>query len=160
MKLGEGEQILKVFHHHPTPFVFDILKVIVGTFPFFLMLFLFQSAVSSKTYILLHLMVFLLFSLVIIYVSLIYWLDKLVITNQRVIYVNWKYLTVRDESEALLKDIQDIQTKEKGLLSVFWILDYGFVHIATASSAVTVEFLDAPDPEGLRKYIYHVRQSQ
>lgn len=158
MKLGEGEQILKVFHHHPTPFVFQVLKVIVGTFPFFLMLFLFASVLSSKWNILLHLIVFMLFSIVIVYVALIYWLDKLVITNKRVVYVNWRYLTVRDESEALLKDIQDIQTKEKGILAAFWFFDYGFLKIATASSAVTVEFFDAPDPEGLRKYIYHVRQ--
>ncbi len=127
MQLREGEQIVKIVHHHPTPFVLDVLKVILGSFPFFLMLFLFNPVLSTKWSVLLHLMVFLLFTLVLIYVSLIYWLDKLIITSQRIIHIDWKYLTVRDESEAFLRDIQDIQTEEKGILSTFWIFDYGLL---------------------------------
>ncbi len=158
MDLREGEHILKVYHHHPTPFVFDVLKVILGAFPFFFLLFLFESLFSTKTYLMLHLAVFLLFVLVIIYVSLIYWLDKLVITSERIIHIDWKYLTVRDEAEALLSDIQDIQTEEKGIFSTFWILDYGTLRLDTSSSYVTLEFFQAPDPEGIRKFIYHLKQ--
>jgi hypothetical protein len=157
MDLREGEQIMKVYHHHPTPFVFDVMKVILGTFPFFLMIFLFESVLSTKWYILLHLMIFALFALIIVYVALIYWLDKLIITNHRIIYIDWKYLTVRDESEALLNDIQDIQTEEKGILSTFAIFDYGLLRLDTASSYITIEFFQAPDPEGIRKFIYHVK---
>jgi len=158
MDLREGEQILKVYHHHPTPFVFDILKVILGAFPFFLLLFLFEPVFSLKWYVIAHISVFLLFSLVIVYVSLIYWLDKLIITNQRIMHIDWKYLTIRDESEALLDDIQDIQTEEKGILATFWIFDYGLVRLDTPSSYVTIEFIDAPDPEGIRKFIFHIKQ--
>lgn len=158
MQLREGERIVKVFHHHPTPFVFDVLKVIVGTFPFFLLLFLFESVLSTYWYVILHLVVFGLFSLVILYVSLIYWLDKLIITDARIIHIDWKYLTVRDEAEALLKDIQDIQTEEKGILSMFWIFDYGLLRLDTPSSYVTIEFKDAPDPENVRKYIFSLKQ--
>lgn len=157
MKLSEGERILKVYHHHPTPFVFNVLKVILGTFPFLLLLFLFESVFSTKAFILAHLILFFVFSLVIVYVSLIYWLDKLVITDRRIIHIDWQYLTVRQEAEAMLRDIQDIQTKEHGFLSTFWIFDYGRIKLDTPSSYVTIEFLDAPDPEEMRKYIFHVR---
>jgi hypothetical protein len=102
-------------------------------------------------------MIFALFALIIVYVALIYWLDKLIITNHRIIYIDWKYLTVRDESEALLNDIQDIQTEEKGILSTFAIFDYGLLRLDTASSYITIEFFQAPDPEGIRKFIYHVK---
>lgn len=158
MDLREGEQIMKVFHHHPTPFVLNIFKVIAATFPFFLLLFIFQEALPSRVNLTLHLIVITIFALVVTYMALIYWLDKLVITNQRAIYIDWKYLTVRDESEALLDDIQDIQTKEKGLLSYFYIFDYGTFTLETASSHVTLKFPDAPDPEGIRRYVYHIRQ--
>ena len=157
MHLREAEQILKIYHHHPTPFVFQVLKVIAATFPFLLMLFLFQETVSTKTYVIAHLIILFIFSLVITYLSLIYWLDKLIVTNQRIVHVDWKYLTSRDESDVMLNEIEDIQTEEKGVLSYFWVLDYGTLRLDTASSYLAMEFLNAPDPEGIRKFVYHVR---
>ncbi len=157
MNLREGEQILKIYHHHPTPFVFQILKVVLATSPFFFLLFILQSAFSTFAYVIAHLIVLAIFSLVVVYLSLIYWLDKLVITNLRVIHIDWKYLTVRDEAEGLLDDIQDILTAEKGLLSFFPFLDYGDIKIDTASSHVTLTFEHAPNPEGIRQFIYHIR---
>lgn len=158
MKLLPGEKPLKVYHHHPTPFVFDMLKVILGSLPFFFLLFLFESVLSTKWYVISHLIVFGVFSLVILYVSLIYWLDKLIITNQRIIHEDWKYLTVREDAIAFLKDIQDIQTEERGILATFRIFDYGLLRLDTPSSYVTIEFLDAPDPESIRRFIYHLKQ--
>lgn len=158
MHLREGEHIVKIFHHHPTPFVFDVLKVIAATLPFYLILFWFKGALSTKWYLLAHLIILFIFSLVIVYVSLIYWLDKLVITNLRVIHIDWKYLTIREEAEGFLDDIEDIQTMEKGILSHFWIFDYGIIKIDTASSHQTLEFTEAPDPEGIRQYIYRIRK--
>lgn len=157
MKLSEGETILKVYHHHPTPFVFIVLKVLLGTFPFLLLLFLFESLFSTKAFVITHLILFFIFSLIIVYISFIYWLDKLVITDKRVVYINWKYLTVREEAEALIRDIQDIRTKENGFFSNFWIFDYGKLRIDTPSSYVTIEFFDAPDPEEIRKYLFHIK---
>lgn len=159
MQLREGEQILKVYHHHPMPFIGNILKVIIGAFPFFLLIFLFQPILSNKGFFIAHMIVFFLFALIAVYVSLIYWLDKIIITNQRVVHIDWKYLTVRDEAEALLDDIQDVQTEEKGILASFWLFDYGMLRLDTASSYITIEFAHAPDPEGIRQFIYHVKHT-
>lgn len=157
MHLREGEQVLKVYHHHPTPFVFDIFKIIAGTFPFFLILLLFKGVLPAKWYLLAHIIIFALFGLIIIYASLLFWLDKLVVTSHRVVHVNWKYLTVHDESEVELKEISDIQTHEKGFLANFWIFDYGTFILATASSYIAIEFFDAPNPEEIRRLVYHIR---
>lgn len=159
MQLREGEVIKRVYHHHPTPFVFQVIKAILATLPFFLIVFWFQEAMTTTQYFLANFVIFLIFAALMTYLSLIYWLDKLVITNLRVVHIDWKYLTVRDEQEALLNDIQDIKTHEMGLLSFFRFLDYGRIKIDTASSHVTLEFIDAPDPEGIRRYIYHIRNS-
>jgi hypothetical protein len=158
MKLRENEQVLKVFHHHPTPFVFQVFKLILAFIPFLWLTFIFQESVSNKMFVFIHLMLLFLFSLISIYIALIYWLDKLVITNLRVVHIDWKYLTVRDEIEAMLDDIQDISTAEKGILSYFRVFDYGDIQIATASSRVVLKFGWAPDPEGIRRFIYHVRK--
>jgi len=48
-------------------------------------------------------------------------------------------------------------TAEKGLLSYFSFFDYGQIRIDTASSHTTLTFEDAPNPEGIRQFIYHVR---
>lgn len=157
MNLSEGEQILKVYRHHPTPFVYDLLKVIIGAFPFFFLSFLFQPVLSPGNFIILNISIFCLFVFIIIYVSLIYWLDKLVVTNKRIVFVNWKYLTMRNESEAMLDDFQDIRTEEKGFLSNFKMFDYGMLRLDTASSFTIIEFPDAPDPEGMRMFIYHLK---
>ena len=154
MDLREGEHILKAYHHHRTPFVLDLLKIIVGAFPFFLLLYLFGPTISAKAYVIAHVIIISIFVLLIIYQSLIYWLDKLVITNQRVVLIDWKFLTIRKEYEAELTDIQDIITREKGVLSVFRWLDYGTFTLQTASHISIIEFPDAPDPEGMRQFIY------
>lgn len=157
MDLREGEHILKVYRHHRTPFVIDLLKIIVGSFPFFLLLYLFGPSISAKAYFIAHVVIISLFTLVLIYQSLIYWLDKLVITNQRVVLIDWKFLTIRKEYETELIDIQDIITREKGVLAVFKWLDYGTFRLQTASHASIIEFNDAPDPEGIRQFIYTIK---
>ncbi|MBI4975136.1 PH domain-containing protein [Candidatus Peregrinibacteria bacterium] len=158
MHLSEGEQILKVYHHHPTPFVFTLIKIIIGTIPFFLLMYLFKKSLPVKWYIVGHLIIFLIFSLVIIYAALVYWLDKLVVTNLRIVFIDWKFLTIRDETEAFLDDIEDIRTQERGMLSSLKILDYGMFEVETAASTITIKFTDAPDPEEIRNYIYHVKK--
>jgi len=158
MHLREDEQILKVVHHHPTPYVFLILKMVMVFFPFFFLLFFLQSLFSAKIYLLVHLFIIFIFSLIITYFSLIYWLDKLVITNRRVVYINWNGFLSRHESEAFLSDIQDVQTHEKGFLSYFWIFDYGDFVLETSASHISVRFKNSPNPEGIRRYIYHIRQ--
>lgn len=157
MRLRTDEKLLKVYRHHPTPFVFDLFKVCVGAFPVFFLAWMFKGALSSFYFFILMTSVFLLFAFVVLYVSLIYWLDKLVVTDQRVVHVDWKYLTMKDEAEAALKDIQDVQTEEHGFLSAVKLFDYGTLRLDTASSYVTMEFRNAPDPEGIRKFIYHIR---
>lgn len=157
MHLGETEQILKVYHHHSTPFIYLIVKTIVAFLPFYVLLLIFNGGMTTSQTIVSHLLIFALFVLVVTYQTIVYWLDRLVITNERVINIDWRYLTIKNESEASLKDIQDIKTTEKGILAHFRFFDYGMVKLETAASYVFIEFNNAPDPEAIRKFIYHVK---
>ncbi len=157
MQIREGEQVLKIFYPHYTPFVFYMLKVLLGILPLFLFLYFLSFFISTKWYVIGNLLLVLLFIIVVLYKSLVYWLDRLVITNQRIVHVEWRNLAVRDEAEIRLQDIQDILTQEKGLLSYFKIFDYGTIRMDTASAYVALQFKNAPDPEGIRRFIYHVR---
>lgn len=157
MHLREGEQILKIYRHHPTPFVGQILVAILGTLPFYLVLFLMQESFSSQTFFIINLVILLVFGIVVAYISLVYWLDKFIITNQRIVFVDWRLLSERDEAETFFHEIQEITTREKGVFAYFSAFDYGSIAIETASAHVVIEFPNAPDPEGIRRYIYHIR---
>jgi len=158
MKLREGEHILKTFKHHPMPFAWQVLKALVLMIPFYLIVSIFSTDLSVGWAVIVHIVTISFFSLILLYMTLIYWMDKLVVTNQRVVYKNYKYLTISEEAETFLDDIQDITTKENGILSYFWIFDYGLITIETPASDVTIVFEDAPDPEGIRQLIFHTRK--
>lgn len=158
MDLRKDEQILKTYHHHPTPFIFKMIITIAGFLPFFFLIYLAQTSLSAFGFIVVNLVLFAIFVLVSTYRALVYWLDKLVVTNERIIYIDWQLLTLRKESEAFLEDIEDIQTTEKGFFSRFWFSDYGRFRLETAASSVSIDFIEAPDPEGIRKFVYHVKE--
>ncbi|MCD6109366.1 hypothetical protein J7J83_01235 [bacterium] len=153
MKLQSNEQIIKTFHHHPLPFFIQIIKTIGASLPFFFLLYLFTPSLSYNSIIIANLIIIGIFGIIILYLGLIYWLDKLIITNKRAVHVDWIVLSKRIEGEALLNDIQDIQTQEKGLLSALYIFDYGSIQIKTASSKTTITFTEAPDPEGIKAFL-------
>ena len=157
MHLREGEKILKIYHHHLTPFIFQLIKALFITIPFLLLVYVFQSVLSSKALIISLIVIFFMFILFCVYLALIYWLDKIIITNLRIIHVDWKYLTVKHESEVMINDIQDIQTKERGFWAHFKFFDYGSIKIDSPSSYVTIIFTQAPNPESIRQFIYHLR---
>ncbi len=157
MQFREGERVLKVFHHHPTPFIFWFFEIFLAFLICFIPLYLLQDIIPFSFFIIINIAFFVFFAFIIFYKSIIYWLDKLIITNQRIVHVNWLNLFKRKESEALLNDIQDIKTSEKGLISYFSFFDYGSFALETASAKTTILFEQAPDPEGIRQYIYHVR---
>lgn len=153
MDLREGEHINKVFHHHPFPFIMQMIRVVFASIPFFFLIFIISSALTREQLIMANLVVVVIFTLVIVYMALIYWLDKIVITNYRVVHIDWKLLTQRDEGEALLYDIQDIHTHEKGIFASLYLFDYGNIRIETASSKTTILFIQAPDPEGIKIFL-------
>lgn len=153
MELQKGENIVKTYHHHPFPFIVQLVKALGASIPFFFFVYLISTALTYQQLIIANLIVIGLFSVVIIYLALIYWLDKLVITNKRIVHIDWEFLSKRDEGEALLYDIQDIHTREKGLLSALYLFDYGVIRLETASSKTTIMFTEAPDPEGIKAFL-------
>ena len=157
MQLIDDEVILRIFHHHITPFLYWLFKVIIVYVVIFLLVYLFQDVFSSGVFVGLHLLLIISFAIIMFYKSVVYWLDKLYVTNRRVIYVNWISIFTRKESEAMLSDIQDIQTREQGMISYFKFFDYGTFTLETAATKITMTFEQASDPEGIRQYIYHIR---
>ena len=154
MHLRSKESIHRVYRRHYFPFILETLKVLGASAPFYFVLFVLQQTLTSNQFMAGFFFITVLFVIVYVVVAFLYWADKLVVTNFRVIFVDWKLLNMSEEHEAELHDIQDIHIVEKGLLSFIPFLDYGSLTIATAASEVSVRFDYAPDPDEIKRFIF------
>ena len=149
--------MIKVFYHHPLPAVIRGFKIAIVSLPFFFVASFFQSVLSPFAMFAVFAAIAAIFALIIAHDALIYYLDKLIVTSRRIVYVNWITLFLREESEAEFEFIQDIETKEKGILSRFGMFNYGLFKVETASASVSIIFDDANDPDGIKNFIYHLQ---
>lgn len=158
MHLREHEHVVKKIRRHLTPYVLSLIKLGIASLPFYVIASFLGKSISTKFIVISYLVISAFVGFFVVYITITYLLDHLVVTNERIIFVNWRSFFRRDESEMDLKDIQDIRTHEKGILSKLRIFDYGTVEVETASSSTTIVFKDAPDPESIREYIYSRRR--
>ncbi|MEK9132305.1 MAG: hypothetical protein AAB606_01165, partial [Patescibacteria group bacterium] len=102
MQLREGEAVLKTVSRHPTPYFLKLAEVIAIAIPFYVLIFYIGREASAE--VTLGLLAFISFfiGIIIAVFSFDYLLDKLIITNKRVIWVNWRSLFKREEHEAEL----------------------------------------------------------
>ncbi len=121
------------------------------------MAFLVGSALTSEQLALILTIIIALFSLFTAYDFVIFYLDRLIVTNRRIVHIDWHNLLSRGEQEAELKDIQDIETVENGIFSSIKLFDFGTFWLETASTKTTITFKDAPDPEGIKHLIYQLQ---
>lgn len=153
MQLRHGEIILRTIKRHPTPFVFRVLKIALIALPFYVLLFFVARKIEGEWILFLFAAVSFFIGIIIALNCLDYLLDRLIITNKRAVWINWKSLFKREVHEAELLDIQDIESREKGVLSKLKIFDYGFIEIETAASKTCIRFDDCPDPDGVKHFI-------
>ena len=152
MHLSPDENILKKFYHHPLPLLGNILGVAIASLPFFFVASFFQGILNAKQMFALYMGIFALFLLVIIYISVLYFWDRLIVTNKRVVHVDWKGLFLSEEIEADLSDIQDIVIKQLGLLTSLPIFNFGEFQIATASAKASI-LLNTPAIQGSKFHL-------
>lgn len=158
MHLKNNELLIKTFHHHPLPFIIQLVKISCISFPFFLVASFFQGTLENGQMILIYSTIALLFMGIIVHEGVLYFIDRIVVTNQRILHINWKSIFVREENEAELEDIQDMKTIEMGVLSKLRIFDYGTFEVQTAGAKIAILFHNANDPEGIKNFVYHLEQ--
>ncbi len=156
IQLASDENCLRTFYHHPTVYLFRLLKIIFSSFPFYFLTSLFRDVLSIPTLTFFYFFITFGFLLFILYDALLFFLDRLILTNKRIIHIDWSHLFQRYEHEAILEDIQDIETEENGVLSYLPFFDYGLFKLTTASNKATVIFESAPNPEGIKHLVYQL----
>lgn len=153
MHLRDGENILIKVKRHPTPYIVRVLGILLLAMPIYFIIYGVGTIISMDVMLILMAILSFLVGIIITIFSLNYFLDTLLISNKRIVLVNWKSIFQREENEVELVDIQDINTLEKGILSGLRILDYGSISIETAASKTSITFTNCPDPEKTKHFI-------
>ena len=156
MHLNDDEEVVKTYHHHGTTFALRAFGMLFVSFPFYLVAFFLSTVLSPASMAMTYGGITLIFGLVMAYDLILYYFDRLVITNRRVVHIDWKSAMKRDEHEAEISDIQDVSTEEAGIFAILPIFDYGTFKLETASTKTSIVFTEAPDPEGIKHFIYHL----
>lgn len=154
MHLRQGEVIVKVIRRHLTPYLLRLILISIIATPFYVILLNLLPVVEGESVLLVFLVLSGFIGVVVMVYSLDYLMDKLVITSKRVIWVNWLSLIKKEEREAELMDIQDVETQEKGILANLSFFDYGLLKVETSASKVTITFQDCPDPINVKNFLF------
>lgn len=158
MQLREGEQIHNTFRRHLLPTILRLIAVALGSAPFYLLVYFLKNEMSATGLFAAITVVTAVFGLFILHILLDDRLDKLVITNQRIVFIDWKMVIFKTESDIDIKDIQEVSVTEKGILSKFRVFDFGKCVIETASPDVSITFEHAAHPGEIRDLILSLKK--
>ena len=81
-----------------------------------------------------------------------YYLDVMIITDKRLIYVDQKGFFSREVATLSLDKIQDITITISGILATF--MDFGTIKIQTAGESAEFIMRDVPEPSKIKSTIY------
>ena len=82
---------------------------------------------------------------------LIWFFNVYIVTNERIIDIDFHNLLLREISDADLDKIQDVSIKGAGVFAAFF--HYGDIHIQTAAEIQRFEFIAVPQPETVSRVI-------
>lgn len=148
---GINEQILLVLRSHPVTQIHWIINVFILIILLITLNFFLFSIFNIAQILFINL-----FGIVIVlsytwFNFLTYFFNVGVVTNQRIIDIDYSSVLYKEVSEALLSKIEDITSKSGGYFESFF--DYGDVFIQTAGTAENIEFLNVPHPSEVVRII-------
>jgi hypothetical protein len=153
MLLKTDEKILKIFRHHPFPFMMDLFFTLLVLSPLFLVATYAGTYINVNLLIILKLILILISILIITNKILVYWLDKLIITNQRVIHINWKTLINKEIHTTQLLKVQHTIVFDSGIIGFIPIFNYGTLEIPGDTTDDKIIFIQIPNPENAKRFI-------
>lgn len=155
----DEEAVLLVLRRHWfTNVGWIITAVILAFLPGFLPLKIIFSGVSSS-YQLVAVLFWYLITFVFSFEKFLSWyFNVYIVTDERVVDIDFENLLVKKFSEAKINMIQDVTSKVIGLFPT--LFNYGSVYIQTAAEVPEIEFEMVPNPEKVIKVLQQLRQEE
>lgn len=150
-KIKDDEKIISVERRHWGSFIKQaVISLLIITPPFFFIDFFLSAWIPSLIFLGIILIGFLYG-----FFSWVKWyLNGIIITNKRLIYIKQKSIFSKKVAETPIINIQDITYEVSGILAS--IFSFGTVTIVSGGSIWNVEKL--ADPEGVQDYILQLRE--
>ncbi|VVA44450.1 conserved hypothetical protein [Candidatus Roizmanbacteria bacterium] len=140
----DGENIYLLLRSHP----FTQIGWVLSSILFFILLFVFnffpQSFFNLGQILIINLF-FIIFILSYIWFNILNWYFNVgIITNKRVIDIDFYAVLYKEITNAQLGRIEDTTVKSGGYIESFF--DYGSIFVQTAGTEANVEFINVPHP--------------
>lgn len=158
---GESEQIILLLRKHGiTNLSWLILSFLLVLVPLFLFPFLTRQNFLPLEFGNLKngiLLVWYLFTSTYFFVNFLLWYFTVsIITNERIIDVDFINIMHKEFSATSLEKVEDVSMKRGGLISA--LFDYGDVFVQTAGTNANFEFLAVPHPEEVVRVINNLME--
>lgn len=145
------EEIVLVLRAHPITQIYWIINGFILAVTLFLLNFLLIKILDSY-----QIFFFNLFGLVItfsyIWFNFLGWFFNVgIVTNERVIDIDFHNVLYKEVTIAMLGKIEDVTSKAGGFFSA--VFDYGNVFVQTAGTEANIEFMQIPKPSQVAKII-------
>jgi len=151
-----GEKVLFMVRPHPITnlgwLLVTLFLLLVPSVAIAILINLSINIFIPMTTIFLTILTWSLFVLGGAFLWLLHWFFNIyILTNRRVVDIDFTGLFHRRMAQAPLKNIEDVTFTKKGIFQNFF--DYGDMHVQTAGTLPNFDFHSIPDPEGSLKQI-------
>lgn len=147
----DKEEILLLLRAHPVTQIYWLINGFFFLILLFIGNFFFSSFLNlNQTFFINLLIVFFVFSYW--WFNFLSWYFNVgIITNRRVIDIDFYSLIYKEVSSANLNKIEDITIKAGGFFPS--LFNYGNVFIQTAGTEINIEFYKVPNPERVKELV-------
>lgn len=155
---GDREEVVLVVRAHP----FSQIPWLLNTIFIFILLILLDFFVAQFLNPI-QIIFALVFSVVVCiayaWLNILIWFFNVgIITNERIIDIDFHAVIYKEITEARLERIQDVTEKAGGFFESY--LDYGNLYIQTAGGEQNIEFFDVPYPAKVVKIIHNLTEGR
>jgi len=155
---ADGEEVILVVRGHPITQIWWLINsvilltvLLVADYFFSMLLNPFQSLF---TYIFSFIMVG-----AYVWLNILIWFFNVgIITNKRVVDIDFQGVIYKEITEARLERIQDITVKAGGFAESFF--NFGNIFIQTAGTEANIEYGDVPYPDTIIKIIHQLTEQK
>lgn len=153
------EDIVLVVRSHPVVYTpYFLVAVVVSFLPLIFQLILSTFTENVVVFFALFLSCLTISLSIGIYAFVKWYYDVNIITNKRILDLDFTSVASHKLSEARLGRIEDVTHKQKGLVGS--IFDVGTVYFQTAGATARIEFDDIPRPRDVQKIMYRLLESK
>lgn len=148
---AKDEVILLVLRAHPITFIPWIFNSIVFLIALIVLNFILPNFMVANQVIFINIFAIILIFSYIFFNFLSWFFNVGIITNQRIIDIDFDNVIYKEVTETSLNRIQDITSKSGGFFEAFF--NYGNLFVQTAASEQNIEFLNIPNPADVVRII-------